>query len=513
MRIKSTPLTFALVLLVLTSTFAPFAFTQNASAAETDQCVSKVTGKAMQCGVDYGSLSGQTVEETWLSMHVTSESMHDRYQRYTVEKASISNLTTGMMTEEGMAAFIKAYNNREGKTQAKVKGVNAVNDFASGMQASVAYEQTAQAEMVRVMHTEANGTSGMTVGDVFPIASNNHEFVFENRTATLYNGTKINVTAVAAIDQYWHNNEQKDDYIYTWYDGDYSRISGYSDYGGGGHETHLQPLNVRGPPSVDGETVFAVDPKRTKWTLEIIDSNRKVAIDNVQAFGDSFAAQYEPGEVTVEEFMSPTYRLRHHATQYDSTGRYAALLLYAQDRGMAVDVETGFTVKYNQSGPMAAKTIDGGLYATEGTFAPHGGIIESDVQYSVNNLSGTVWVIDANTSRQTMLNGTFTVLEMRDVENGTVINQTSLQSTSFATRSADGFKQDVENFSKVWEKQQKIEQTHNLTTNVAITWPWEGESDWLGLPDVDGQTIGLVLLGAIGLLFGVAFLISALKPY
>ncbi|TMT85827.1 hypothetical protein E2L06_04155 [Haloterrigena sp. H1] len=479
--------------LILVSGVTPISGVGTASASADSNCeISPVTGKEV-CMRDYGQIDGATVEEIWLSMHVQSESMHDRYARYTVEKASIANLTTGMQTEEGIVKFIQAYNDNGGDVgAAKAEAYNAVNDMASGWQASVAHEQTAQAEMTRVMWTTANGTDGMSPSDV--IMTPNNDLTFADRTFTLYNGTDINVTQVASIDTYYHNNEPKNDYIYTYYDGDYSTIENWSTGSSyDSHYTELSQLNVRGPESVNGSTVHSMDAKRVKWTLDIIDDNRRVAIDNVGAFADSFE-QYEPGEVSAEEFMSPAYRMRNHATDYQSTGHYAYLLLAAQDRGMAVDIDTGFTVSFTQDNGVS-DTIDGGLYATPGTFDQYNGTIDTGIEYNVSDLNGTVWVIDASTSQQTMLNKTFVIDAMRDIDDNTTVNQTTLQDTTFATRSAEDFKQDVQDWEDNYTK---------ITKNITYIYPDAEPDAGSGFPFSESTT--RLALVAVILIAGVAIL-------
>lgn len=606
------PIALVLVM-VLTATIAPVAgatTTEEDTKMNGDCWISPTTGKQV-CSDPYSELTGQTTEEVWLSMHIQSEAMHDRYTRYTVEKASISNLTTGMMTEEGTVAFIQAYNNGDSVADAKLKGVTEVNDMSSGWQASVAYEQTAQAERVRVMKDEANGTGGMTIGDVFVGASHgSHYLKVKDGTLTLYNGSVINITRAGIVDTYHHNNEPKTDKAVTYYDGNYTAINETME------SPSLGPLNVRGPESVNGSTVFAMDSARTKWTLDTIDANRKVAIDNVQAFADSYAAQYDRGEVSAEEFMSPSYRMRNHATDYESTGHYAYLMFAAQDRGMAVDVETGFTVDYTHTvanasnvGTLASgetsgdlwgyptydgsestlvyhievqdaddgssaevqlvdhnaqiiytkqvtatpgetvtvevatsdyeqrngdaylrsrvgavdgnvtigsvtlaeptQTIDGGLYAQPGTFATSNGTIETGVRYNTNDLNGSVWTINAKNSEQTLLDGTFVITEMRDIDDGTTVNQTTLQDNSFATRDADGFKNDVKDWQTEWDRQQEIEQEYNISSEFAITMPWDDAGGTIP----DGQSVALVIGLFLAVLFAVGFVINAVKPY
>lgn len=508
---------------------APVAAQETTDSSENDseteyspssgECIDKVTGKPGVCDMDrWASITGQTATEIHLGMVNNADAMHDRMDRATVESSSTSNLTTSMAIEEGAVEFIKCYNNGTSVSQCKGDAVLRVSTFQSELEASLMYKQTAMAEQMRTWSAKINGTGDLSEGDVFPNVMGSQEFEFVDRQYELLNGSKINVTQVVVYDTYYHNNEPQTDHFITWYDGEYRGDGEFNSMSFDSHEGIL-PLNVRGPPNTGGETVIAFDGERFNQTRFELHENYEVAVSNVRAFGDMWSKNYERGEVSAAEYASPGFRMRQHSTDFSDTGHYSYVVFAAQDRGMAVDIDTAYTVEYTQVDPETGNLSNTTVGPVNGSFAPGRGMfegeeIQSGATYDMRERNGTAWFINKD-AEQTTLNGTITILEMRDVsqEGNPVINSTTVQSTGFDTTSSDAFKQDVREWMNQWEDQQQAQEDYNVSTNVTIGFPSVGDlfgGSGIGMPSPAMLVGGFVIL--IGLTVAISSLVDALKP-
>ncbi|UVE49660.1 hypothetical protein KU306_12170 [Haloferax larsenii] len=508
-------LSLAILTMVLTAGIVPVFFAGPAAAVDTtdgdymgvlDCDLDPVFGIVPVCevGVEYIDTSGRTAEQVHYDMYSIAVDKQDTWERQTKEAKSHSNQTYGIGLAEAKYTIIKELNNGSSKAEARSAAVERVNEFYAEQQKGLWSTQAASAKQSESITFAVQNTTGLGNGIFvnYPLyyhtyKDNKLNVTWETREVTLWDGETINVTS-------GYTRTFSDDgvvgqdgfYSYTYYNGS---ISTPDD----GSEGMMRTVDFGVNSPYNGtEYAMILDAAEYKRAYEVLNNNRQTTMNQIAPLTDDIYTNYEPGDLDLSDVKSPAELVRTSITEYETTGDMAYPLLVANEMGYATNVSTNFDISYRPAGATESQSLTGTIATEPGVFPND--TIETGVEYVTasagqpsagqTGIDGTVWMYVKTGAgvERTLLNGTFTVTEMRDTSENVTINSTTFQSSDFATTDADNM-------------QQQIDDTYSHRENISKTVNHEYAITLPGMEDGNLQNIGMVL--GIGLVVLIVVLV------
>ena len=441
-------------------------------------------------------VSATQPDEVQFEIYTDAIVNHDRREQLTKEQRSHLNQTFGMAMARAKLTVIEALNNGTSEGAAQQKALKEIREYYTTHQVKVLSHQ--EREVVALNNTvdTIEETDGLSKGDVFDAS----EYICGDTTCDTVTNVYLNRTEVTL-----HNSSARN----------YTRVTIEAESATGtANHTLLTPSEDESGGQLPvlsgrGDNVTAYNGQTHQQTLEMIDSRKIKAENNVINLTSALYDKYEPGELNTSDMLGPLETLVTASTNYADTGSYSYLALSLEQAGLAHNSSYAFKAQWNNTGE-SAKAAWGQLFVPQGTY---NNTLEVNKTYDasdktvmfVHNPTAVCidWCEESSSDKATKtdFDGTFKILKMRNTETGENINSTSLQVTEFHT---DGVQDMQKQIEEARQTQQRVTTCSSCGGIIGPTGSWFADlfNDLFpDLPDLSADAVGgIAVAGSIVLL-------------
>lgn len=366
------------------------------------------------CWVDYGIFTfGDDSKDIFLEdLEANAKIAEEDRKNVLSSLDTLNDQSFGISQSGAKIETIKLLNNGTNQADASSKARSIVNDFWTQRQRNLVAQHQLEVQQLNQTLVTADSV-GATPSEMFE--SNYSGFEIRQVDYTLANASTAKVYDV------------------------------YSDSGDLIHS--FTDSSAQGLFTQDGyEFLTDTEYPESVSNLESKQNSASTATSDLVA---NIYANYSAGDITVDESVGPLEETRLLSTNYNTTGGTSYLSASYRQMGLASDFNASFEITYSNQDMTGNKTVTGNLFVEES------GYNNFSVGESYTAENRTAYMIyrpsEDEPATSVNLDGTFTVENLYDSSDGSQLNSTSVQSSSFYTPDIDKLS------SQLAEYQQNLE--------------------------------------------------------
>lgn len=369
------------------------------------------------------------------------------------------NLSYGIGTGAAKTSIVQSLNNGYSEAEAGNNATREINRFWSELQLKMYKYHKKQVVKANGTLSTLEEASNIDPENVFnaDFSTGFDSWNVKRQNVTLFNGTTIQSYGLE-MSGCCSSSSQYTETISP---------ASLENYGDG---QVLTAVDVNG-----NETVDVLGTGKIQDSYSSLKDARQRALDNVNTMTSEIYSNYDTGEISLSEVMGPLEAIKTAGTNYESTGYYGYASQSLEMAGIATNETFAYRLRYDNAG-VEEKEAWGQLFVDSENLTT----LKVNETYDASGKKVTfVHETENGKAVETDLNGTFTVLELKNTDTGESINETTLQEVGFY---ADADVSELEKqVQRIIENQKDIQasglggldvggQLDNLTPDWMPTW-------------------------------------------